>query len=278
MATATFNGTRLIHSIFKLFGDLVGDGNIHFQGSGIYISSMDDSHVCLLRALVGADIMSSYECDEATTVGVQFKLLSRIINSFSPDSTLTLEVSPGADSMAIRVRTEDGNNTFAIKLMDIESDSLEVPDMEYTMEMDIPFDKFKARMEQAEKLEADTIQFKYDGEGKLIVHYETNTLTADVVVHQDRGGGSDSAPVSGAGVVESPCGTEPVGISIASKYPRRLFGAGVLSPMVSVGITNGIPMKVRCNLTDGDSYVELHIAPKIDDEDTYGGGDGGEEY
>jgi len=51
-----------------------------------------------------------------------------------------------------------------------------------------------------------------------------------------------------------------------------LFGAGVLSPVVSVGITNGLPMKIRCKAGgDGDSYVELHIAPRIEDEETYGG-------
>lgn len=248
----------------------MGDGNIHFQGHGMYISSMDDAHVCLLRALLGPDVMYSYTCDEATTIGIQFKLLAKIVNSFSPDSTLTLDVSPEADILTIRVRTEDGENTFAVKLMDIDADSLEVPDMEYTMEMDIPYEKFKARMEQAEKLEANTIQFKYDGEGKLSVHYETNTLTAEIVVHQDTG--SSTGVCSGSGSIESSAGTEAVETSIASKYPRRLFGAGVLSPVVSVGITNGLPMKIRCKAGgDGDSYVELHIAPRIEDEETYGG-------
>ena len=252
MSTAIFDGTKTLVSVTKLFAELVGDGNIHFSGEGIRISSMDASHVCLMRTMLFPDCMVRYECDEAVTVGVNFRSLHKILNSFANDSRVTLQIDDEhQDVIKIELGNDDGVHKFAMKLMEIDEDDLSIPEMSYPFEMDVPYDKFKKCIDQAESLEAHTISFKYNGDKKLLMSYETDIVSADLVIHSD----------------ESYSSTEETRTSIASKYPRRLFASKPLADNVFVGMGYDLPVQFRYYINKTTSFVELFVAPKIDDVD-----------
>ena len=250
-------------SVMKLYADMIGDGNMTFEENGIVMGGMDQSHVCLLRTSFPSGMFLSggggYEYGGTdVTVGVPYRVVAKIVSAFSNPKDIRICVESGNDSMELTITTDDGHSRFVIKLMDLDEDGLEIPEMEYDVAANVPFKTLQKAFGQAETLEASSVQFVWvpgDSENEMRLRYKTDAVDADVVVHTTPSGSSDELEVS-----------------LSATYPRRLFAAGQMSPDVRVAFSKDIPVLFRCDHDAG--YTEMYVAPRIDDD----GGDDDDDY
>lgn len=251
--------TKVFHSVMKLYTDMIGEGNMTFTSSGITMSGMDQSHVCLLRTEFPSAMFQSHGGGyvyggEDITTGVPYKILTKIIGAFSSPTHLKITVSGESDAMELEVATSDGLSRFVIKLMELEEEEMDVPEMEYDVSVDVPFKTLQKALGQAETLDATSVNLAWvpgSDENELRLYYKTDAVDADVVVNTSTTGSN-----------------EPSNVSIAASYPKRLFAAGQMSPNVSVGFSDGLPVRFQCvHDAETNGRTELYVAPRIEDDE-----------
>lgn len=256
---ATIGNTKVFANIMKLFASTVQDGNIIFRENGLYISGMDQSHVCLLRCEMSTDTMMYKAPDNDVSVGVSFGVLNKILSACSSARCTTLIPSIDGGKMEIRVDTDKGENRFAIVPMEVDEDDMVIPEIDYDVIRTMEYSSLKDAIDQADKLGANSVIIARTRKNEIRMSYKTDILEGDVLVSE---GGDDSSENA---------------IHIATPYLKNFISSGPFGPQIKISYSgNDVPLCTRCylvgisgELSESD-FVEIHIAPRVDDEEEVG--------
>lgn len=248
--------TKTFLTITKLYSDIVTEGNIIFERDGIVFQGMDSSHICLLQTKLPSTLLTEYDGGDgeySEYLGVTYKYLVKIIGSFASPKSITLEKQLDTDRLSLIIETEDGVSEFEIRLMDIETDELTIPELEYDVVADVSFKTLQKAVGQAETLEAEDIDLVWDtskeDKKQLRVRYSTDMVNADVIVYTSEEG----------------CDTTTK-VSLIGKFPKRLFAVGQMSSTIKVGFSEDLPVMFREDHGD-DGYTIMYVAPRVSDDD-----------
>lgn len=255
----TTSNTRVLANIMKLFANTVQDGNIHFQDDGLRISGMDQSHVCLIRTHMTSDTLTYIPPETDVSIGVSFTILSKILSSCSNAQSTTIKPSTETGKLEIFVLTDKGENYFVVNPMEIEEDELGVPELDYEVSRTFDTVSLKDATDQADKLGAEVLNITRTKMNEIRLLYKTDLTEGDITICE----GEDKESYSSNTV------------SIATSYLKGFLGSGPFGPSVFIAYDKcDIPMCVKCHLVkpSGDvsekDFVEIHIAPRVsDDED-----------
>ena len=226
-------------AILKLNAEMIQCGNLRFTKDGLYMDGMDSSNICFFRTFL------PFDCDEEVSVGVAYKVLSKIIGSFSLIESITLKIQGDMDEIALSIETASGVSTFGVKTMYIDSDTIDVPEMEYDITLNLPFKLIHQAFGQAETMEATAVSLKWIN-NKLKLWYETDEVKATINL-----GTSETI-------------ADPFSVSIASIYTKKLCSAK-LDDNLSIGLSPNCPVLFKASYPER-GYTELYVAPRIDDE------------
>lgn len=257
VAIATFTNIKVISAIFRLFAEVVGDGNMKFTQQGISMSGMDASHVSFVRTLITSDTMIYRPSTLTQVAGVPYKVLYKILAAFQNAATITLKMGEIRDKMVIIIDTDNGSmSEFQVSLMNIDAEELEVPeDVEYKAEISVATSTLKEYISQVEKLEADSFTLKHTGK-EFRITYSNTHLTGDVCIMSSK----DTEH-------------KPVSVMISTKYGKMFYSGGHYGETTIVKLGQDIPMvfktplETMSNELSSESYVEMYIAPKVNDDD-----------
>jgi proliferating cell nuclear antigen len=135
-------------SIFQNLKPLTDSINISFSDDQMYIQSMDSTHITLFEITVPAAWFCEYSKDSpaSTVIGINTNALSRILNSRDKSQTIQIIFSEdSSDALNIEMRSKEKNifdKSFEVPLLDLESEFMQIPALEYQAEMSIPSSKF----------------------------------------------------------------------------------------------------------------------------------------
>lgn len=102
--------------------------NIKCSNTGIVSQSMDSSHVSMVCFEFTSDMFSYYECNDTIILGVNFVSLSRILKVVEKDDMVGIETISN-DKLSVQIKNKNSGKEwcFDLKLMEIDSDELEIP-------------------------------------------------------------------------------------------------------------------------------------------------------
>ena len=94
---------------------------------------MDSSHVSLVGLNLKAEGFDHYRCDKPTVLGINTATLSKILKCAGNEDVITLKTTEGTDTLTLIFESpnQDKISEFEMKLMNIESEHLGIPDTEY---------------------------------------------------------------------------------------------------------------------------------------------------
>jgi len=97
-------------AIFEVLKDIINDVNVYFSKEGVRILTIDTAHVTLVHMNLAAENFEEYDCDMDIIAGLNIH---------------------GRDVMEIQIEnsTKKSATNFKLKLLDINEDILEVPDI-----------------------------------------------------------------------------------------------------------------------------------------------------
>lgn len=119
-----------LKSVFEVLKDIINDVNVYFTTKGVHILTLDTARVTLVHMTLGAENFEEYECPADVTAGLNMANMYKLLKSISGTDTLTMRVT-NRDFMEILIENpvKKSNTSFKLKLLDINEDILDLPDI-----------------------------------------------------------------------------------------------------------------------------------------------------
>lgn len=122
-----------LKTLFEVLKDILTDVNLIFDETGVKIMAMDGNHVALIHLKLEADKFESFMCKKKTMIGVSMISFFKLMKTVSNTDIVTMFMSEeNTDILNITIENSEKNTKtkFALKLLDLDEEELEIPDVE----------------------------------------------------------------------------------------------------------------------------------------------------
>merc|ERR1712056_15393 len=248
----------LLKKVVDAMKDLCKDVNFDCSEKGVQVQSMDSSHVALVSLLLRESAFSEFKCDRPMSLGMNVDSLGKILKMCGPNDSLKIRWQNDADSVSFQCETgeEDRISEFDLKLMQIESEHMEVPEQQYKVTAKMPSSEFQKICRDLKEF-GETMQIKASKDG--ITFSVQGDVGSGNVLLKPRDSDKPEEKVSLSV-------TEPVTATFALRYLVNFAKAAPLCGSVELGLGPDAPLLVKYNHETGDNgYMQFYLAPKIDD-------------
>lgn len=230
---------------------------------------MDQAHVCLVTMTLRAQAFEIYRCDRPLSMGINLSSFSKILRCAGNDDSVKIvadDSGPDCAEFIFENAAADRVAHFELKLMDIDSDTMNVPDdSEYQAIISMPSAEYR-RVFTDLAIIGDTISI------------DVTKNNACFSVEGDIGNGSLSLQQSDSVNDKTPVTinvNDPVKMTFPGKYLNMFTKAVPISDSVTLCIQDGNPLAIEFSLPEEAGFVRYFLAPKIDQDDEEEGEEGG---
>jgi len=156
----------LLKKVVDAMKDLCKDVNFDCSEKGLQVQSMDSSHVALVSLLLRESAFADFKCDRPTSLGMNVDSLAKILKMCGPSDSLKLKWQNGADTVGFQCESggDDRIADFDLKLMQIESEHMEIPEQHYKVTAKLPSAEFQRICRDLKEF-GETMQVKASKEG-----------------------------------------------------------------------------------------------------------------
>ena len=128
-----------LKSVFETLKDIINDVNVYFTSKGVQILTLDTARVTLVHLFMAAENFEEYECLEPVTAGMNMANMFKLLKSVSGQDILSARID-GRDFMDMEILNPDKKSStkFKLKLLDINEDLLEIPDIHMDVVTTLP--------------------------------------------------------------------------------------------------------------------------------------------
>ncbi|KII85000.1 hypothetical protein PLICRDRAFT_117414 [Plicaturopsis crispa FD-325 SS-3] len=144
MLEAKLQEAAILKKLLDAIKELVTDANFECNEEGITLQAMDNSHVALVAVKLESSGFKKYRCDRPMPLGVNLTSLTKVLKCAKDDDVVTLKASDEADvlNLVYEARNSDRLSEYDMKLMDIDADTLGIPDTDYDVRVTMPSSEF----------------------------------------------------------------------------------------------------------------------------------------
>jgi len=264
MLEARLGHAGLLKRILESVKDLVTDANFDCSASGIALQAMDSSHVSLVSLLLQAEGFEEYRCDRSLQLGINLTSMAKILKCASNDDSVTIRCKDDSNivSFTFENQKQDKVSEFELKLLEIESDILGIPETEYQAVIRMPATEFQ-RICRDLTIIGDTVVVAASKEG------------VKFSVSGDMGSGMITCKQSSSSDTKDDDQTqiqldEPVSLTFALRYLNFFTKATALSGSVSLSMSKDVPLVVEYGIRKDNEedmgHVRYYLAPKIEED------------
>ncbi|KAF8211701.1 proliferating cell nuclear antigen, N-terminal domain-containing protein [Mycena galopus ATCC 62051] len=144
MLEAKLAEASTLKKLLDAIKELVTDANFECNEEGLNLQAMDNSHVALVSVHLEAAGFKRFRCDRPMPLGVNLSSLTKVLKCAKDDDECTLKAADEADvlNLVYEAKNSDRIAEYDMKLMDIDSDTLGIPDTDYDAEVIMPSAEF----------------------------------------------------------------------------------------------------------------------------------------
>jgi proliferating cell nuclear antigen len=258
------NKAELFTSVFKEIKLFTNDVNIMFESERMYIQSMDTSRVMLFEIVFSKEWFDKYEQTVSSSLGISSILLAKVLGTRDKHQTIDIQYDNDSDNNSDKLSLQFQSNIrgeftkhFEIPLMDIESDTLNIPETDYSVEIVMDSDSFMKLMNQFKDF-GENLDIQINQDKLLFCAKNGETEKMSVEIKTDD--------------VDSFCIDEDVGtiqLCFSMKYLQNISKYGKISKKIELKIVESQPMKITYFFIDEEhtNKINFFLAPKIGDDD-----------
>merc|ERR1712157_601940 len=248
----------LLKKLVDAIKELCKDVNFDCSEKGLQVQAMDSSHVALVSLLLRESAFAEFKCDRATSLGMNVDSLAKILKMCGPADSLKLRWQDDADIVNFQCESgeDDRIADFDLKLMQNESEHMEIPEQQYKVVAQLPSGEFQKICRDLKEF-GETMQISASKEG------------VKFSVQGDIGSGNVMLKPREAEKSEDKVTLtvhEPVTATFALRYLVNFAKAAPLCGVVELGLGPDAPLLVKYDLDKADNgFMQFYLAPKIDE-------------
>jgi len=253
----------VLKKIMESIKDLVSEANFDCSSNGVALQAMDSSHVSLVALMLRADGFQHFRCDRNMSLGINLTSMAKILKCAGPADIITLKADENSgDTVTFMFESpkHDRISDFELKLMDIDSEHLGIPDTEYKCVVKMPATEFQRICRELSTI-GDTVTIGCSKDGIKF------SVTGDLGT-----GNITCRPDSNADAKEDEQVKielqEDVTFAFALRYLNFFAKATSLSDTVTLSMSPDVPLVVEYQIGEkGDlGHIRFYLAPKIEEE------------
>lgn len=254
-------------SIMKNLKNFSSDIEIIIDKNRLYAQGMDSSHVCLYELVLHNDWFCEYNVDKSCVLGLNCEMLSKVLNCLSNEQFITMIYNEEKDNLQMILKPLDGESgivkVFKIPLMDIEAELLEIPESEFSADIEMISSQFGELVNQL-SIFGSEFEIKC-GDNIIITGRGENGCMNAVIKNDD---------IISYAIEED---TELI-LTYSGLYINLITAFSKINNKVQIHFSNDIPMKIQYgmdNFMDNDddddddaedkNFIRFFLAPKISD-------------
>lgn len=259
MLEGKFDEALLLKKIVDAIKDSVKLCNFNCTEHGLTVQAVDDSRVLLVSLLVGQAAFNEYRCDRDITLGIDMESFSRIIKCGNNEDYLTIlaEDKPSNVMTIFEDKKKERVSEYSLKLMDIDSEFLNIDEMDYDSVITMPSGEFAKIVRDLKNLSEslniivtkDSVKFSSEG--------ESGTGSVVLKPYNDLDHQEESISVN----LEN-----PVNLTFGLKYLSDIIKATSLASTITIKLADKTPALFEYKL-DAGGYLRFYLAPKFDEDD-----------
>lgn len=141
----TAQGTS-IKTLTEALHSILTDVNINFDEKGLSIMNIDPDHISFVSLVLDAENFEAYYCPNGLSVGVNMLALHRLLKTIGNNDTVSLFVlKEASNELGIRIQNKKKrtNNEIFYSLIDVNEVNIEIPEIDYDAEINIPCSDFQ---------------------------------------------------------------------------------------------------------------------------------------
>ena len=251
MFKVSFAKAFLFKKIIELTKDFMSEVNVVCGDSEISFNAMDSSSIALISVYLSHDEFEKILCDQHASIDVNLVLLNKILARVNVNDGLTLgvdECKPDILSVHFKSTHGDRKSTYELKLLDINQEQLQIPEVEYPVIIRMPTNDFRI-MCQDLMVTGDQVNISLDQNENRVRFISTNDIgdicTVELTANDktDINAGSD------------------IDMYFSLKYLSDFSKAYVLSEHVRIYLKEDMPILLEYEIRS--SYVRYYLAPKV---------------
>ena len=251
---------QVFTAIFQNLNRFTVDVNLYLKKEELYIQGMDSSHCSMFEIVLKKDWFEDYTCDKECFVGVNALILYKIFNTKQENQIIILEYTDENDKLDICFKNlqpveNEFSKEFSVPLMDIDSELLQVPEVDYDIFININTKSFTTMVSQLEIFN-DVVELDYNSD-ELSLNGDGDNGKIRIVLKDAKNNNLNKCEIQNVNNLK---------LSYSIKYISNFCSFSKINSKVNIMFRDGMPMVVHYELEESEnSYVKFYLAPKIDD-------------
>lgn len=235
---------NIIKESFESISTIVDEVICHIDSEGFRVNAIDRSHICFISLNLKKELFDEYQCTIPDKICIDTIEFMRILKRLKKDDTLTLQTD-NENNLTIIM---DGltERTFNIRLIDLEYETPTPPTLETPANITIETSLFKDFITDSE-LFNENLTIRIDPEYFTV---ETESEFGDTQSQYYH--------------AEDNITTEYKSHFSIEKL-KQIMKANRFSPLITIGIGNNIPLKLR--YSKENATLEYLLAPRLNQEE-----------
>jgi len=259
MFEAKLTQGNVLKKILDAIKDLVPNANWDCSSNGISVQAMDSSHVSLVSLTLSNEGFDPFRCDRNITLGMDTGTLSKILKCASNDDSITVKAEDGSDTVSFVFESQNQERVcdYNMKLMDIDSEHLGIPEQDYDAVVHMPSSEFQRICRDLTQI-GDSVKIKCTKEG---IRFSASGDLGDgnILLKQSASVDKEEDQVS----IEL---NEPVELTFALRYLNFFTKASPLSSTVTMSLKDDVPLVLDYRIGELGN-LKFYLAPKIDEDE-----------
>lgn len=230
----------VLRSLFDALKDIVHDVNLRFDPTGIKLVTMDNAKCALVHLKLDADSFEEYECAGTHDIGVNVANVFKLIRAAGSHDSISFSYDKDAPhelEISIQNFSRNSTTTFALKLIELDCDEIEIQDVDFETVVTIPSVYFQRICRDM----SDISNF-------MRIRNEDGTITfectGDFASQKTVIGKTDAADASGAGISTNVEGSRYDG-EYSLKYLTAFCKSSNLCQSVELYLRENYPLVMR---------------------------------
>jgi proliferating cell nuclear antigen len=130
-----------VRTLVEALKEILTEANLEFDGQGIKVMAVDETHTVLVYLRLHADRFEKYFCPAKHVLGVNMIYLFKLIKTMGNNDNLTIYL-PASNPNKLGIRMENSEKStvtnYFLKLFDTDVEDIQIPNLNFTSIIHMP--------------------------------------------------------------------------------------------------------------------------------------------